>query len=44
MDYKTKIYNTDNKEPNIEIEESFEISLQVLIEGMKQFCVKQQNE
>lgn len=28
----------------IKIEESFEISLQVLIEGMKQFCVKQQNE
>ena len=40
MDYKTKIYNTDNKEPNIEIEESFEHKIEYLTKDDIEFLEK----
>ena len=40
MDYKTKVYNTDNKEPNIQIEEIFEHKIEYLTKDDIEFLEK----
>lgn len=40
MEYKTKIYNTDKREPNIEIEESFEHKIEYLTKDDIEFLEK----
>lgn len=40
MEYKTKIYNTDKREPNIEIEETFEHKIEYLIKDDIEFLEK----
>lgn len=40
MEYKTKIYNTDKREPNIEIEETFEHKIEYLTKDDIEFLEK----